>query len=72
MSWTWHWWVFIPGVVVFTIISLFSRGAMNASNIARHGPIGDYRGNIGGAIVGCGIAGAIYSAIATALIGFVL
>jgi len=71
MHWTWHWVVFVPALIIFSIISQFSRGAMNRANIAKYGPRADYRNDVGGAILGCVLAGAIYAAIATAIVGFI-
>lgn len=67
MNWSWS--VFLASLVIFTIISQFSRGAMNAANIARHGPSADYRANPGAAILGSIFAGAVYAVITTAVVG---
>jgi hypothetical protein len=48
---------------------MFSRGAMNTQNIARHGPKTDYRENLGMAIFGSIISGGVLSVILTAVIG---
>lgn len=69
MQWAWSWWVFVPALVLFSIPSMFSRGAMNARNIAEHGDHADYRKDAGGALIGCVMAGAIYAAIVTAIAG---
>lgn len=71
MSWTWHWWLFVVALIVCTIISQFSRGAMNRANVAKYGPGADYRSDPSGAIVGSIVAGAIYAAIITFIAGFI-
>lgn len=68
----WNWILFVVLFFVFTIISLFSRGAMNRKNVETYGGQADYRNEPGFAFLGSVIAGSIFSACATALIGFFL
>lgn len=72
MSWTWNWWLFLVSTFFFTVLSQFARGMMNRSNMARYGQRADWRAEPGMAILGCAIAGAIYAAALTAVLGFVL
>ena len=65
----WSWKVFLIALPIAVIISMFSRGAMNAQNVAKHGPEADYRANPGMAIFGSITGGAIWAAIITAIIG---
>ena len=65
----WSWKVFLIAVPIAIIISMFSRGAMNAQNVVRHGPKADYRANPGMAIFGSIAGGAIWAAIITSIIG---
>lgn len=67
----WSWGVFIVSLIVCTIIVMFSRGAMNSTNIAKYGSRGDYRSEPGAAIMGSIVAGAIYAAIVTVIAGFI-
>lgn len=71
MVWTWHWWLFILGIIVFIPMAQFSRGAMNAANIERYGDRADYRKNFGSASIGSVLAGVTYAAMATAVAGFI-
>ena len=71
MSWTWRWWLFLVLLVGCTIFSMFSRGAMNAANVAKHGPEANWRSNPSGAFVGSALAGATYAAIITAVAGLI-
>lgn len=71
MMWSWHWWLFILGVVVFTPIVQFSMGGMNAINIERYGDRADYKKTPASAFIGSVVASSIYSAVATAVAGFV-
>ncbi len=64
--------VFAVAWVIFFIISMMSRGAMNSQNVAQHGIEADYRADPSGAIVGCIFAGAIYAGILTGIIWFAL
>lgn len=41
------WWVFIPTVIVCSLVSMFSRGAMNQRNMQRSGAEVDYRRDCG-------------------------
>ena len=52
-----------------TFISMFSRGAMNAANVDKHGPEGDWKADKLGAIIGCAIAGGIYASILAVIVG---
>lgn len=67
MSWSWG--VFFVSLVVCTIVVMVSRGAMNSSNVAQYGSRGDFRSEPGAAIVGSIVAGAVFAAIITAVIG---
>jgi hypothetical protein len=67
MDWSWKVFsIILPLAITF---SMFSRGVMNAQNIARHGPKADYRENLGMAIFGSITSGGVLSAILTAVIG---
>jgi hypothetical protein len=39
----WNWWVFAAATIVCTCFVMFTRGAMNRSNIERFGTKADYR-----------------------------
>jgi hypothetical protein len=65
----WSWKVFLIALPIAVIFSMFSRGAMNAQNVAKHGPEADYRANPGMAIFGSITGGAVWAAIITALVG---
>lgn len=67
MEWSWKLFAIILPIAI--IFSMFSRGAMNTQNIARHGPKTDYRENLGMAIFGSIISGGVLSVILTAVIG---
>lgn len=71
MDWTWHWWLFVLGTVVFTPIVQFSRGFMNTANIQRYGERADYQKNFASAFIGSILAGALYAAVITAVAGFI-
>lgn len=71
MGWTWHWWLFVLGLVIFIPMVQFSRGAMNAANVARYGERADYRKNFASAFIGSILAGALYAAVITAVAGFI-
>ena len=65
----WSWKVFLITLPIAIIFSMFSRGAMNAQNVAKHGPEADYRANPSMAIFGSITGGAVWAAIITAIIG---
>ncbi len=65
----WSWKVFLITLPIAIIISMFSRGAMNAQNVAKHGLSADYRANPGMAIFGSVIGGTVWAAIITVVIG---
>lgn len=67
----WSWTVFFIALVLCTILSQFARGATNSSNVAKYGSRADYRAEPSKAILGSIFAGAIYAAIATAVVGFI-
>ncbi|MGX1325439.1 RsiW-degrading membrane proteinase PrsW (M82 family) [Bradyrhizobium liaoningense] len=67
MSWSWA--VFFVSLVVCSVVVMFARGAMNSSNVAQYGARGDYRSEPGAAIVGSILAGAVFAAIITVIIG---
>lgn len=64
--------VFVIAWMICTIISVFSRGAMNNQNIENYGTKADYNSAPSMAIVGSAVAGAIYAAILTAIVWFAL
>ncbi|MEX0730596.1 MAG: hypothetical protein WED00_08860 [Aquisalimonadaceae bacterium] len=66
----WSWVAFFITLPIAIVVSMFSRGAMNAQNVAKHGPAADYRTNLGMAIFGSVLGGAVWAAIITAIIGF--
>lgn len=74
MIWTWHWWLFLVAIIPCYFFVAYTRVAMNASNIKKHGPRADYRiasqlepaGLVGGTLV----ASTIFAAIVTAIAGF--
>ena len=67
----WSWKVFLIAWPIAVIISMFSRGAMNAQNVARFGEAADYHNRpTSSLLIGSMMAGAIYAAIATVVIGF--
>jgi hypothetical protein len=65
----WNWGVFVGSLVVCSIAVMFARGAMNDSNMVRYGAQADYRTNTGHAIFGSILAGTVFAAIITAVIG---
>lgn len=64
--------LFLIAWVICTIISQFSRGAMNDVNVLEYGPTADWRYDFRSAFVGTVIAGFICAAIITAVVGVVL
>ena len=64
----WSWLIFVVAFPIATAFSMYTRGKMNSQNVASYGPEADYRHNLGGAIIGSAITGAIYAAIITAVI----
>lgn len=72
MSWDWNWWIFIGLLIFFTLLSQVSRGVMNSSNIEKYGSRADYNAEPGMAIIGSVVSGAIYAAVFTGILGFVL
>jgi hypothetical protein len=71
MSWTWHWWLFVISLIICTLLVMFARGYMNASNVAQHGSRADYRTDPGAAILGSIFAGAVYAVVLTAVGGLI-
>jgi hypothetical protein len=69
MSGAWNWWVFVPALIICTIIVQIARGATNRANIARFGPKADYAAEPAAAIIGSIIAGAIIAALITYFFG---
>ena len=65
----WSWKVFLIALPIAIIVSMFSRGAMNAQNVAKHGPKADYRANPSMAIFGSITGGLVWAAIITVIIG---
>lgn len=65
----WSWKVFLIVSPIAIIFSMFSRGAMNAQNVAKHGPEADYRANPGMSIFGSVVGGGVWAAIITLIIG---
>ena len=65
----WSWKVFFITLPLAILVSMFSRGAMNAQNVAKYGIKADYRTNPIGALFGSLIGGAVWAAIVTGLIG---
>ena len=65
----WSWLTFIIAFPLITWFSMFSRGAMNAANMAKHGLEADWRHDVGGAMLGCAIAGAIYASLLAIAVG---
>lgn len=65
----WSWQVFFIALPITFIFAMFSRGATNAQNVAKHGPEADYRNNLGMALVSSAFGGALWAAIITAIIG---
>jgi hypothetical protein len=45
---------------------------MNRASVAKYGSGADYRADPGGAIIGSLFAGAIYAAVVTGIVGFLL
>jgi len=72
--WTWHWWLFGIGIVIFLPFIGFVRGSSNQAYIEKHGPRADwqeaFRNEPFGIIGGTLVAAVIYSAIITAVTGF--
>ena len=67
MSWSWG--VFVAALIGCTILVMWSRGAMNASNVAKYGQKADYYSNPGSAFAGSMMAGAILATVITAIVG---
>ena len=65
----WSWGVFFVSLIICSFVVMFARGAMNSSNVAQYGARGDFRSEPGAAIVGSIIAGAVFAAVVTAIIG---
>mgnify|MGYP000244645141 FL=1 len=66
----WSWKVFFITLPIMIIYSMFSRGYMNAQNVAKHGDKADYKQNPKMALFGSIGSGAIASVIITVIIGF--
>lgn len=66
----WSWKVFFITLPIMIIYSMFSRGYMNAHNVAKHGDKADYKQNPKMALFGSIGSGAIASVIITVIIGF--
>lgn len=41
----WSWKVFLIALPIMVIVSMFSRGALNARNVANYGSEADYQSN---------------------------
>ncbi|WP_217544699.1 hypothetical protein [Vibrio metschnikovii] len=65
----WSWKIFLIILPVAIIFSMFSRGAMNAQNVAKHGPEADYRANPSMAILGSIVGGIVWASVITVIIG---
>ncbi len=66
----WSWKVFLITLPIMIIYSMFSRGNMNAQNVAKYGDKADYKKNPKMALFGSIGSGAIASIIITVIIGF--
>ncbi|MCC8959934.1 hypothetical protein H8B02_42975 [Bradyrhizobium sp. Pear77] len=75
MAWTWRWWIFFGLLIPAVIAAAIARGATNNQNIARREK-GDFlyafATRPGSTISGTLMAGAICSAIITAVAGFLV
>lgn len=68
----WSWIVFLILFPITTIYSMFSRGFMNAQNVAKYGSRADYRAQRGMALFGSVFGGAAWAAIITVIVGLFL
>jgi hypothetical protein len=68
MSWSWA--IFFVVLIPCIIADQFLRGAMNAQNVAKHGPEADYKNAPAAAFTASILTGAVWAAILTAVIGF--
>jgi len=65
----WSWKIFFITLPIMIIYSMFSRGYMNAQNVAKHGDKADYKKNPKMALFGSIGVGVITSVIITIIIG---
>lgn len=65
----WSWTAFSIALPIAIVFSMFSRGAMNAQNVAKYGPEADYRTKPRMAVFGSIIGGAVWATVITAIIG---
>ncbi|EPW7384761.1 hypothetical protein ACWO80_003469 [Vibrio cholerae] len=65
----WSWKIFLIILPIAIIFSMFSRGAMNAQNVAKYGQEADYRENPSMAILGSIVGGVFWSSVITVIVG---
>ena len=66
----WSWSVYFVALPIMIIISMFTRGAMNAQYVQKYGAESDYKAHPRMAIFGSLFGGAVWAAIITLVIGF--
>jgi hypothetical protein len=75
LSWHWHWSVFLLALPVFVGLVAVARVATNESTVREFGSYADYKIALqtrpGTIVTGTLVAGAIYSALVTAIAGLV-
>jgi hypothetical protein len=75
MPWTWHWWIFLAAIIPGYILVGFSRFAMTESNFKPGGSLADYKDAFQKRpvmmIAGRLLAGVLYAAIFTAIVGLI-
>ncbi|SEE50267.1 hypothetical protein [Bradyrhizobium erythrophlei] len=75
MAWTWRWWVFLGLLIPAVIAAAMAQQSMNNRNVASLGK-GDFLYALttrpGATVTGTLVVGATYSAIITAVTGFIL
>jgi len=67
----WSWKVFLIALPIMVIVSMFSRGALNARNVANYGSEADYQSNSVMTFIGSLFGGVVWAAIITAIIGLI-
>ena len=74
MAWTWHWWIFLVAIIPGYVLVGFSRFAMTEANFKPGGALADYndafrKRRAAMMMAGRLLAGVLYAAIFTAIVG---
>ena len=72
MAWTWSWTAFAVILALFAIVAQMFGGYFDPVETTRTGPSVDYRAKPHIAFAAALAAGAVYAAVLTALLGFVM